>query len=76
MSARLSTGLPCACSGAMYAAVPRITPGVVIAGDVIVGDMVTLPETTAGSITLARPKSSTLTIPSGRSEMFAGLRSR
>ena len=33
MSARLSTGLPFACSGAMYAAVPRITPMPVIAGE-------------------------------------------
>ena len=39
MSARLSTGLPRACSGAMYAAVPRIIPACVIAGVVIVGDM-------------------------------------
>ena len=33
-------GLPFACSGAMYAAVPRITPTpVIIAGDVIVGEL-------------------------------------
>ena len=39
MSARLSTALPRACSGLMYAAVPRITPTpVIIAGVVIVGD--------------------------------------
>ena len=38
MSARLSTGLPRACSGLMYAAVPRIIPAWVIAGVVIVGD--------------------------------------
>jgi hypothetical protein len=37
-SARLSTSLPAACSGAMYAEVPRMTPRPVIAGDVIVGD--------------------------------------
>ena len=37
MSARLSTALPLACSGLMYAAVPRITPGRVIAS-VSVGD--------------------------------------
>ena len=39
MSLRLSAGLPFACSGAMYAAVPKIIPApVIIAGDVIVGD--------------------------------------
>ncbi len=40
MSARLSTGLPRACSGLMYAAVPRIIPACVIAGDVIVGEFI------------------------------------
>ena len=30
----------------------------------------------AGSIAFARPKSSTFTVPSGRTLMFAGLRSR
>ena len=38
MSARLSADLPFACSGLIYAAVPRMTPGCVIAGAVIVGD--------------------------------------
>ena len=38
MSARLSTVLPRACSGDMYAAVPRITPIAVRAGDVTVSD--------------------------------------
>ena len=39
MSERVSAVLPLACSGAMYAAVPRMTPApVIIAGDVIVGD--------------------------------------
>jgi hypothetical protein len=38
--ARLSTALPRACSGAMYAAVPRITPAAVMAGEVSVGDIV------------------------------------
>ena len=42
MSARLSTVRPFACSGAMYAAVPRIIPACVIAGVVIVGDIDTL----------------------------------
>ena len=34
----MSTVLPRACSGAMYAAVPRTTPICVIAGVVMVGD--------------------------------------
>jgi len=39
MSLRLSAGLPLACSGAIYAAVPSNVPTpVIIAGDVIVGD--------------------------------------
>ena len=39
MSLRLSASRPFACSGDMYAAVPRITPTpVIMAGDVIVGD--------------------------------------
>ena len=37
-SLRVSAGLPRACSGLMYAAVPRIIPACVIAGLVIVGD--------------------------------------
>ena len=61
MSVRLSTGLPRACSGLMYAAVPRIIPACVIAGVVIVGDCVILPATATGSIALASPKSSTFT---------------
>ena len=50
----------------MYAAVPRITPTpVIIAGLVIVGDAVTLADAAdAGSSALARPKSSTFTVPS------------
>ena len=43
MSARLSTGLPFACSGAMYAAVPRIIPSCVIAGVVSVGELAQSP---------------------------------
>ena len=38
-SARLSARCPRACSGLMYAAVPRIIPACVIAGVVIVGDI-------------------------------------
>ena len=43
----------------------------------IVGDIDTLgDEPAAGSIAFARPKSSTFTVPSARTLMFAGLRSR
>src|SRR6185503_18740094 len=78
ISARLSTVLPRACSGAMYAAVPRSVPTpVIIAGDVMVGDIDMLADVVAvGSIAFARPKSSTLTTPSGRTLIFAGFRSR
>ncbi len=80
MSARASTVPPRACSGDMYAAVPRITPCIVpSAGDVSVGECVSCPATAppeaappgpdeeaapTGSIALARPKSRTLTFPS------------
>jgi hypothetical protein len=41
MSLLLSASRPFACSGDMYAAVPSSTPTpVIIAGDVIVGDIV------------------------------------
>jgi hypothetical protein len=72
-SARRSTGLPRACSGLMYAAVPRINPSSV-AGLVIVGEFARLAETAplpSVPIALARPKSSTFTTPSGLSLMFA-----
>ncbi len=77
MSARLSTGLPFACSGLIYAAVPRMKPACVIAGVVIVGDneRLLLP-IGAVSIAFANPKSSTFTAPSGVSLMLAGFRSR
>ena len=58
--------VPCACSGLMYAAVPRIMPACVIAGVVIVGDCDTFgADAPTGSIAFARPKSSTFTVPSG-----------
>ena len=64
----------------MYAAVPRIIPTCVIAGEVSVGEFdspASLPLlATAGSIAFAKPKSSTLTVPSGRTLTLAGLRSR
>ena len=78
MSARLSTVLPRACSGDMYAAVPSIIPAAVIAGDVMVGEVVNpagpplaLEPPDPGSRALARPKSNTFTVPSGRTLMFA-----
>ena len=56
---------------------PRIIPAWVIAGVVIVGDCETLgEEPAAGSIALASPKSSTFTVPSGRTLTLAGFRSR
>ena len=76
-SARLSTGLPAACSGLMYAAVPRMMPvPVMCAGLVIVGECDTSGRLAAGSIAFASPKSSTFTVPSGRTLMFAGFKSR
>jgi len=77
MSARLSSALPRACSGDMYAAVPRIKPACVIAGVVIVADCEWLGDIApTGSIAFARPKSSTFTVPSARTLILAGLRSR
>ncbi len=62
----------------MYAAVPRIMPTpVIMAGVVSVGDIDMFDEEPAvGSIAFARPKSSTFTVPSDRTLMFAGFRSR
>ena len=62
----------------MYAAVPRIIPTPVMsAGVVIVGAIDMLgDEPAAGSIAFASPKSSTFTVPSLRTLMFAGFRSR
>ncbi len=50
MSARLSTVFPRACSGAMYAAVPRIIPACVIAGDVTVGEFMRLGARRSGGV--------------------------
>jgi len=55
--------------------VPRIIPACVIAG--VVSDPNVLGDTPPGASTVfARPKSRTLTVPSLRTLMFAGLRSR
>jgi len=75
MSARLSTGSPRACSGLMYAAVPRITPALVAA--LIVGESSGLPTAAStGAPRFAKPKSSTLTVPSDLILMLPGFRSR
>ena len=76
MSARLSTGLPRACSGAMYAAVPSTVPARVTCSRVTVGECSGLPAGGVSSVPLARPKSSTFTVPSGLILMLPGLRSR
>jgi hypothetical protein len=52
MSDRASAVAPRTCSGAMYAAVPRMMPACVMAGLIIVGELANA---------LARPKSSTFT---------------
>src|SRR4029078_1119317 len=61
-SQRLSAGRPFACSGDIYAAVPRMTPTpVIMAGEVIVGELARSEDDAAvGSIALAKPKSRTL----------------
>ncbi len=81
MSARLSAGLPRACSGDMYDAVPISTLcPVTNAGLVIVGDMDeskrTLSNPSCAPPIRARPKSSTFTVPSGVIWILAGFRSR
>ena len=75
MSVLLSTCLPFACSGLMYAAVPRITP-TRVASRVSVGDIELSASGVSSANAFARPKSSTFTLSSGVSMMFAGLRSR
>ena len=78
MSARLSTAFPLACSGGMYAAVPRITP-TSVAPMVSVGEFSGLSEAEVSLRfvnAFARPKSSSLTTPSGVTMMLAGFRSR
>ena len=80
MSVRWSTARPRACSGLMYAAVPRMMPARVALG-IIVGDCVmsTLlePEPTPMiDACLASPKSRTLTVPADEILMLPGFRSR
>ena len=60
----------------MYAAVPRIMP-ICVAWPVSVGEVIASAlDAPAGSIAFASPKSSTFTVPSARTLMFAGFRSR
>ena len=76
MSLRLSAGLPRACSGLMYAAVPRMTPICVSAGLVIVGDSVTLATPYhLSALSPARSRAPSPCHPAGIL-MFAGFRSR
>ena len=57
----MSTGLPDACSGDMYAAVPRMIPACV-AWIEMVGDIVAVTlDVPSGSIAFAKPKSKTFT---------------
>ena len=62
----------------MYAAVPRMTPSRVAAGLVMVGDCDVAGRALApsGDSAFASPKSSTFTVPSSLTLMFAGFRSR
>ena len=74
MSVRRSVSLPRACSGLMNSGVPTISPG--RESDITsVGERDMSPAN-GSSIALARPKSRTLTLPSGVILMFAGFRSR
>jgi hypothetical protein len=59
----------------MYGAVPSTTPGVVWTA-VAVGASGALSMGASLVIARARPKSSTLTVPSGRTLTLAGFRSR
>jgi hypothetical protein len=54
MSLRRSAGRPFACSGLMYAAVPRIMPACVMAGVVMVGDIETFDDDDAADSSLGQ----------------------
>ena len=71
----LSTALPLACSGLMYAAVPRITP-CIVAAMLSVGELPMSSVDVSPANAFAKPKSNTLTFPSGVSFTLAGFRSR
>ncbi len=77
-SARLSTACPRACSGDMYAAVPRIRPAAVPRAARAWGTATrsaedVTPRAVSAPSALARPKSSTLTLPSGVTLTFGRL---
>ena len=75
ISLRLSTGFPLVpCSGDIYAAVPMITP-ICVAAAVRVGDSDGSPSGVVSSA-FASPKSRTLTVPSCRTLILAGFKSR
>src|SRR3989304_4167526 len=79
-SDRLSTSFPRACSGDMEAAVPRIRPASVLPrasvgdGETLDGDDDAVASSPVQA--LARPKSSTLTLPSGGTSPVGGRWSR
>src|SRR2546425_11242219 len=73
MSVRLSRGLPRACSGLMYAAVPRITP---LAVPLIIVIEFDRSADVLGASAFANPKSKIFTLPSGVIFVLAGFRSR
>jgi hypothetical protein len=74
-SVRLSTRCPRACSGNMYAAVPRIVPAI-LEWIVSVGELAGSGGGVSVVRALARPKSKTFSRPSGVILIFSGFRSR
>ena len=73
-SERRSTAKPRACSGDMYAKVPRMRPASVEGIDNVGAfKVIDAPD---NSTAFANPKSSTFTVPSAATLMFAGFRSR
>ena len=75
MSARLSTLFPLACSGLIYAAVPRIIP-CLVAASLNVGESSGFSSPWSSANAFASPKSRTFILPSGVTLIFAGFRSR
>jgi hypothetical protein len=72
MSQRRSTFFRHACSGLMWAALPRVMP-LRVAAALIVGDLLMLPAAGVSSNALAKPKSRIFTMPSGLTFTLAGL---
>ena len=75
MSLRASTVPPVACSGDMYAGVPATAPGRLSRARGV-SVVASSPSSRSACVSFARPKSSTLTTPSGVTMTFAGFRSR